>query len=680
MRLLIENLWWIAPAAIVLVGMVLGAKDLAKLSAIRIWAISGVCFAESIRRRVLLVAPLAMLGVIIVTQFQKPFDELDAIRQSTKFWLFASGLVATLTVIILACTNLPREIETRVIYTIVTKPTTRLEIVLGKVIGFARVSLAVLALFGLFAYAVLWAQAASMESSIERRLAAGTVDIAVKPTLEHYSTVGLLSAKRFERAESVQVYSSYSPRNDSLRWTFAAPEHDVVVPFLIDAAALRLSDTETAGLRLTASVKTRATSFQAKDERIDDFTGPYIFKPETRNQSNATPTINFTILDSSQYLLIPSENIQGGQLVPVSTSGETVEAILAPNQAAPLLDKKLIWVQIAGLSEGFEYGFEPGSIRATALHPVTGAPMFDLQSPKAIRDDGSTVGIAETPMPFFRGRQGARGMQLRGGEGGPVPLAVYRFDAADMPRNGDVSGELRMLIERSGADVDDTDVVTNVTVEVYPAGETTAAASVLVKPESNRPSFFTIPASAFPAGGDFDVVVRCGTPGHYLGLASDSILLVGQQQFFALNLAKSLIVVWLMSLLVIIIAVFCSTFLSWPIAVVLTTIILMGRWGVIQLGDANRPGIGNMVATDLGLKDAAAAKAVSQFTEALSAGLNAFAAVLPDITRFAFIEDLERGQLLPLTRLTDAGGVLLMFGLPILVLSYVFLRYKEVAP
>src|SRR5436305_9876498 len=105
--------------AIVIAGIIIGLKDVARYSFKRSWAISSVSFAESIRRRVLWITPLAILGVIIVSQLQKPLDEQDAIRQTTKFSLFATGLLVTVTAVILACTNLPKEIETRVIYTIV---------------------------------------------------------------------------------------------------------------------------------------------------------------------------------------------------------------------------------------------------------------------------------------------------------------------------------------------------------------------------------------------------------------------------------------------------------------------------------------------------------------------------------------------------------------------------------
>src|SRR3954469_16711431 len=213
------HLGWFLFALALAAGLLVGYADLARLSPRRIWAIGGVCFDESIRRRVLWITPLAIVGVIIVTQLQKPFDEQDAIRQTTKFCLFATGLVVAITAIILACTNLPKEIENRVIYTIVTKPTTRLEIVLGKVIGFAKVSLLILIIMGGFTWCYLHIRAWSMERDIAARLdAPGAVDAVSRPTLEHYREAGLISAKHRVEAADFAMYSRAPKANDPVRW------------------------------------------------------------------------------------------------------------------------------------------------------------------------------------------------------------------------------------------------------------------------------------------------------------------------------------------------------------------------------------------------------------------------------------------------------------------------------
>src|SRR3954447_7796203 len=88
------HLQWFVCGLIVLLGLVAyGMFDLVRLSGRRMWAISSVCFAESYRRRVLLITPLAIVGVFIVSQLMKPTDEADAVRQTIKFCLFTTGLL-----------------------------------------------------------------------------------------------------------------------------------------------------------------------------------------------------------------------------------------------------------------------------------------------------------------------------------------------------------------------------------------------------------------------------------------------------------------------------------------------------------------------------------------------------------------------------------------------------------
>ncbi len=134
-----------------------------------------------------------------------------------------------------------------------------------------------------------------------------------------------------------------------------------------------------------------------------------------------------------------------------------------------------------------------------------------------------------------------------------------------------------------------------------------------------------------------------------------------------------------MSVLVIIISVFCSTFVSWPIAVVLTLVILLSHWGVQQVGASS--GIGRQVATDL-FKGATPvqAHAISESVEVLNNMLNHISKFLPDISQFASSEHIEAGMSVPRSVLLGSLRVCLMFGVPLLLLSYLFLKYKEVAP
>ena len=93
--------------------------------------------------------------------------------------------------------------------------------------------------------------------------------------------------------------------------------------------------------------------------------------------------------------------------------------------------------------------------------------------------------------------------------------------------------------------------------------------------------------------------------------------------------------------------------------------------------------MGNQVANDLfgpSAGAAARAKVVSQSVNALSSALKAFATILPDISQYAATEDIERGITIPAVKLKDAAVVTFGFGIPLVVLAYVLLRNKEVAP
>jgi hypothetical protein len=56
------------------------------------------------------------------------------------------------------------------------------------------------------------------------------------------------------------------------------------------------------------------------------------------------------------------------------------------------------------------------------------------------------------------------------------------------------------------------------------------------------------------------------------------------------------------------------------------------------------------------------------------------AKVLPDLDQFRVTEEIEHGVSIPMKSLIDPLGVILMFGVPLLILAYILLRRKEVAP
>ena len=74
------------------------------------------------------------------------------------------------------------------------------------------------------------------------------------------------------------------------------------------------------------------------------------------------------------------------------------------------------------------------------------------------------------------------------------------------------------------------------------------------------------------------------------------------------------------------------------------------------------------------------ARVVSTSVNVMTDVVQVVGSFLPDISRFAATEDLERGVSIPPQRLGSAAAVAFGFGLPLMVLAYIILRNKEVAP
>ncbi|HTW95771.1 MAG TPA: hypothetical protein VMD30_13295 [Tepidisphaeraceae bacterium] len=707
---------WLVAGVVVLICLAfVGMRDLGRFSISRAWAVSGVCFRESMRRRILWLIPLAIVGVMVVCQFQRAIDDRDALRATTKVFLFATGLVVTLSCVLLACTNLPREIENRVIFTVVTKPMTRMELIAGKIIGFARVSAVILIIMGLFTYGYVELQSMIRQGDINARLAEdATMTPAEHQTLEHYKEIGLLTSSSYVNPGDPQFYAR-QPGADGYRSLYGGGEQTLLIPFDLNNVQHPLfsssggeidpsSGAGNSGLLIGVRLAWRWINPPAPEvPSVVGSGGPQL--PGKAATPQPTVTLDLVgpgddeLSESSRALnpWRPTDSSARPTDIKLPLANE-ISSVKNPDDAQPiyfylpsdvaqtLLEDPRFWLRVSPNPDNAEIivGQHPAFMMVSP-EPGPGdvAPAI---APGALPADMSQANW-NLPWLLFCGRMALTGgQQLRGVDPSVarnVPVATFHFhgvDARGVSRNGLLPMEVKAGIESDGEEIHpDREEPTVVRLSLHDPATGTDYPPAYASLENLRTGFASVPIGSF-SGKDFDIIVSCESPTHYVDLGQDSLSVITGYEPFIWNLGKSLFILWLLTVLVITVSLFCSIFLSWPIAVVLTIVLLLGHWAVTQMSDVNGLDLGRSISTDMGLTDHKQVMVVTQWVDAETTGLNAIAVFLPDIDNFAFIQDLEQGVIVSLSTLGAAAETLLVFGLPIAALAYVIFKYKEVAP
>lgn len=125
--------------------------DLPGTSFRRIGAIARLAFKEAIRRRVLVVVAIFVVGMMIAGWYLDRTADYPA-RLYISFVLQLTNYLVLLLGLFLSCFSLPNEIKSRTIYTIVTKPVRPTEIFFGRVVGFGMVGTLILLVLGGLSY------------------------------------------------------------------------------------------------------------------------------------------------------------------------------------------------------------------------------------------------------------------------------------------------------------------------------------------------------------------------------------------------------------------------------------------------------------------------------------------------------------------------------------------------
>ena len=139
-------------------GLMSYLDDLGSLSPRRILAIASLTCKEAVRRKALLIFVVFAVLLMFAGWFISDANERAELQVNVHI-TFVLRTIAWLilpAVIFLSCWGIPEDIRLRSMHTVVTKPARRLEIVLGRMIGFGSVTLLVLGVMGVIGY--VWIQ------------------------------------------------------------------------------------------------------------------------------------------------------------------------------------------------------------------------------------------------------------------------------------------------------------------------------------------------------------------------------------------------------------------------------------------------------------------------------------------------------------------------------------------
>ena len=187
------------------------------------------------------------------------------------------------------------------------------------------------------------------------------------------------------------------------------------------------------------------------------------------------------------------------------------------------------------------------------------------------------------------------------------------------------------------------------------------------------------------------VYVKCETPGQLLGMAEPDLYLLEYEQPFALNYAKGMVGVWCWAVIVIGLAVACSTYLSSVLSLLATAVIFIFGFFPEHLNDValNRnvgggpfESISRTIKAEqptTPLAESASAKALTLFDRAAAWVFRRVVNVMPDAESFNWTNFVSEGfninsEYLVLNLLVTFGYLL-----PWAILAYYLMKSREVA-
>jgi ABC-type transport system involved in multi-copper enzyme maturation permease subunit len=133
-------------------------RDILSMSPTRVLAIARLTLKEAIRRKMLMVFVIFAVLLMFGGWFLSSGNSRQELQTGVQIWFLLTAIswLVLPAVMFLACWSIPEDIRVRSLHTVVTKPIRRIEVVLGRIVGFGAVVTSVVLVMGIAGY--IWIQ------------------------------------------------------------------------------------------------------------------------------------------------------------------------------------------------------------------------------------------------------------------------------------------------------------------------------------------------------------------------------------------------------------------------------------------------------------------------------------------------------------------------------------------
>jgi hypothetical protein len=668
-----------------------GVRDFTRMSFRRIGALTTLTFKESLRRKTLLVFVIFALLFMFGGWFlANATDRAELqVKVYTSFVLTAISWMILPVALLLSCWGLPQDIKDRSLHTVVTKPTRRNEIVIGRFLGFAAIGTLVLVFMSLVGY--FWILRNFPVPSQSTELEHDGTRYAVTARLGPETELQVRNLTTGETAEFVapndllvrdQVSEQYPDLAAQLN-EFLDETRDEGGPVLVSRVPVygALSFTDREGNPAVKGINTgdiwefrgyiegatRASALWEFDGVTADRLGDAILL-ESHFESFRTHKGTMGQGLTAEFRLINDLRTQSALALNAGDEFKAASDLVAGG------DFTGAGRELAKLADGLE---KEQVDLAQAEYQAVGrgyAQFAALLGPIADTQEGSEL----ARLRDFSSRAAAAG-----------EAANRRGLAEALQQMAEQFTEKNSILGQQVTDL----IVPLPTFEVQEFKE-----NLLVL--RRNVSFFDQEAKTMRRvdlfddlthGGKLRVRVLCLDPGQYIGMARPDLFIRTPDQPFAAGYFKAVGGIWLMMLLLVALGVTASTFVKGPVAILLTLTLLILGTGfhsfLDQLASGELEGAGATESAirlvrhlnpTVPLEESTGVKVVQTTDRVIGGGLWLVDKIVPDFNRFRLTEYVANGFDVPWNAaLLPAIALVLAYIIPCLLIGYYSLKLRE---